>query len=578
MAEFFSGIVAETIAGLLVPALIAVGAFLIIRWRRRRIPLPPNDKIILLLARLEGDSGNVVREALQECVERELSGNVAVMRLDESLAYNEGYHDAAEIKLLEQAHEWLGRTGADLLVWGRAKSSNVVSLRFIPAKQKNTDPKTYVLTPDTLDIPSQFISNLGAAIAAYAAATVQSEVDTKKSVEGTLRTLSGRLNSLLKDEDTRFDSEIFDTLNHTAARAMVRLYDLVGREDDLREGVIYGQKALSLRDRATSPKKWAVAQNNLGTYLARLGERTGVVSYFDQAISALTAALEERPEEASFLVYAATKMNLASVYLARGQRATGDLDLREAARIFDEIEAPKLRRLNPEYYATLEGNKGALFSRLAQREDGLESLNKSLIAFTEALEVKTKEGAPFDWAITKINHANALITFGERTGDVALFQGAIDEARDALQIIKRQRNPRIWAIAQANLGGAQIVVGTETKDEWTLNEAISNLNSSLNIIERESDPVLWRNTQHNLGRAYIFLGELLGNVQLLRNALAPLEAALEQLVDSSDRRDKLLLLNEYGLALDLLPNLPSFIRRVCSSFAPPWGVLRTRSV
>jgi hypothetical protein len=29
---------------------------------------------------------------------------------------------------------------------------------------------------------------------------------------------------------------------------------------------------------------------------------------------------------------------------------------------------------------------------------------------------------------------------------------------------------------------------------------------------------------------------------------------------------------------DLLPNLPSFIRRVCSSFAPPWGVLRTRLV
>jgi hypothetical protein len=29
---------------------------------------------------------------------------------------------------------------------------------------------------------------------------------------------------------------------------------------------------------------------------------------------------------------------------------------------------------------------------------------------------------------------------------------------------------------------------------------------------------------------------------------------------------------------DLLPDLPSFIRRVCSSFAPPWGVLRTRLV
>ena len=29
---------------------------------------------------------------------------------------------------------------------------------------------------------------------------------------------------------------------------------------------------------------------------------------------------------------------------------------------------------------------------------------------------------------------------------------------------------------------------------------------------------------------------------------------------------------------DLLPELSSFIERVCSGYAPPWGVLRTRSV
>jgi hypothetical protein len=29
---------------------------------------------------------------------------------------------------------------------------------------------------------------------------------------------------------------------------------------------------------------------------------------------------------------------------------------------------------------------------------------------------------------------------------------------------------------------------------------------------------------------------------------------------------------------DLLPSLSSFIRRVCSGYAPAWGVLRTQSV
>lgn len=33
-----------------------------------------------------------------------------------------------------------------------------------------------------------------------------------------------------------------------------------------------------------------------------------------------------------------------------------------------------------------------------------------------------------------------------------------------------------------------------------------------------------------------------------------------------------------GIRPDLLPNLPSFIRRVCSGYAPDRGVLRTQSV
>ena len=33
-----------------------------------------------------------------------------------------------------------------------------------------------------------------------------------------------------------------------------------------------------------------------------------------------------------------------------------------------------------------------------------------------------------------------------------------------------------------------------------------------------------------------------------------------------------------GAINDLLPNLPSFIRRVCSGYALVWGVLRTQSV
>ena len=44
------------------------------------------------------------------------------------------------------------------------------------------------------------------------------------------------------------------------------------------------------------------------------------------------------------------------------------------------------------------------------------------------------------------------------------------------------------------------------------------------------------------------------------------------------RRDRQGPITKIITTLDLLPNLPSFIRRVCSGYALVWGVLRTQSV
>ena len=52
----------------------------------------------------------------------------------------------------------------------------------------------------------------------------------------------------------------------------------------------------------------------------------------------------------------------------------------------------------------------------------------------------------------------------------------------------------------------------------------------------------------------------------------------DHLLRSIDRYVELDEVRGEPAGFDLLPNLPSFIRRVCSSFAPPWGVLRTRLV
>jgi hypothetical protein len=41
------------------------------------------------------------------------------------------------------------------------------------------------------------------------------------------------------------------------------------------------------------------------------------------------------------------------------------------------------------------------------------------------------------------------------------------------------------------------------------------------------------------------------------------------------KRDETIELPENGTSLEVLPDLPSFIGRVCSGYAPVWGELQT---
>jgi tetratricopeptide (TPR) repeat protein len=414
-----------------------------------------------------------------------------------------------------------------------------------------------LLTPDALELPTSFISNLGVAIAAYAASTVQGALDSNTYVAPTLRTLSDRLEVLLEAPSPSFDAATVGTLNHCCARAKVRLYDFLGDDRDLRTSIQLSRKALSLRKRDTFPEEWATSQNNLGACLARLGERTGVVAYFDEAEVALEGALLERTPEKSFVKNVGTRMNLASVLMRRGQRESGNANLERAVRIFDEIAVTRLQVDDPKLYAGVQNNRGISLLKLGERQVGRDSLDRSLNAFAESLEITTREIAPFDWANTKLNLGCALVTLGERTGELPLFQSAIHELKDSLEVIKRARTPRIWAIAQGNLGSAQVIVGCESKDEGLLRDAVLSLNHALEIIKRDDDPIAWNLMQVNLGRALTFLGDLTASTQLLKKALVAFREVLRQPSSQSSPRDSLRALNEFGLALSKLGDLDS---------------------
>jgi hypothetical protein len=74
------------------------------------------------------------------------------------------------------------------------------------------------------------------------------------------------------------------------------------------------------------------------------------------------------------------------------------------------------------------------------------------VAFQAALEVRTRERAPFDWAGTQNDLGVALLALGRRETGTARLEEAVAACRAALEERTRERAPFDWAITQNNLG------------------------------------------------------------------------------------------------------------------------------
>ena len=92
--------------------------------------------------------------------------------------------------------------------------------------------------------------------------------------------------------------------------------------------------ALEERTRERVPLDWAMAQNNLGNALARLGGRDGGTARLEEAVAAYRAALEEYTRERVPLQWAMTQNNLGSALLTLGERESGTVRLAEAVAAY----------------------------------------------------------------------------------------------------------------------------------------------------------------------------------------------------------------------------------------------------
>jgi tetratricopeptide (TPR) repeat protein len=435
-------------------------------YRRWRISAAKPDKISILLAQLHGDDKNgLLRETVGDSIIRQLGDAVEVILWPEALRVGDGSQIAANMKAGSKAQRWLNEKSCDLLIWGRIKSDKTVALRFSPRQGSVSEPRSYGLTADTLDLPQNFGADLGAALAARI--VVEAARAFERSGEylvDLMRISAQRIEPILRNLNPNFDADTRGSLFLSYAQVKQTIGEQAGSLADLQEAINAYDAALAVWNPTQAPLSWAGVQNDLGTALARLGVYTAGSDPYEKAITAYREASKIYAREKMPVEWATVQNNLGRALTRVAEREKGTAHLTEAISTFRNALKEITRGRAPALWATLQNSLAAALVRLGEREDNIVLLNEAIAAFRSALEERRRELVPLLWARVQNNLGVALLRVGERESGTAKLRGAATAFRRAQQEWTREQVPLEWAAAQSNLGKALTRLGEREGD------------------------------------------------------------------------------------------------------------------
>lgn len=263
------------------------------KWAQNRVRSSSGAKLSILLARIDGDCRNSsLRETVRETIREQLGNAVEITTWTEPLVIGEGHEYDVERKAYETAQDWLRRTHCDLLIWGRVKGQNVLSLRFTIAEVGTQHSQVYKLT-ETFNLPVKFISALGAAMGARVMVSAAPAIGVAgQYLVPVMQEIERRLSPIILRIDV-FDSRTRATLLFNYALVCDVLGEQLGENSYLVTAISAYQLALKEWTRESSSVDWAVVQNCMGLTLWRLGKRQNNNARLKEAVVAYNEALKE---------------------------------------------------------------------------------------------------------------------------------------------------------------------------------------------------------------------------------------------------------------------------------------------
>lgn len=146
------------------------------------------------------------------------------------------------------------------------------------------------------------------------------------------------------------------------------------------------------------PKQCAMANNNIGNALQKMGELLKSPEVLDSAKKTYIKTLEGYPKEDNPFEWAIIKNNLANVYSALGQYTKDTKYLLLAEVEYNEALNEQARENAPMDWAMTKCNIGALYLLKADFEPQIEYYKIAQLAYKEALEVYSVDECSMQWS------------------------------------------------------------------------------------------------------------------------------------------------------------------------------------
>lgn len=208
------------------------------------------------------------------------------------------------------------------------------------------------------------------------------------------------------------------------------------------------------------------------------------------------------------------------------QRSFSSNILEPLRDVLQHILTDDLHQQEPMAWADIQNRLGNIHAALGQRQRDVQSYEKAIACFDNAMREFTQEKTPREWAAAQANLGTALQSLGRQEADAKLLNKAVEAYTAALLVYSKTETPQEWLLVMHHLGTALHSYGTLLKGNRTFQKAVVAYKNALALLDADNYAFELTAAHNNRGAVLQHLAESEENPERIIEALHSYEKAL----------------------------------------------------